>query len=94
MLDLADLSLVIEQAAKQMGTCSGSAFADAPAFSSDVLRLEVVGNTSLYLTLVDLPGLISVSDNRDDKLIEDLVDSYLENSRTVVHVVIPKRMHG
>lgn len=89
VLDLADLSHIIEQAAKQMGICSGSAFADAPAFSSDVLRLEVVGNTGLHLTLVDLPGLISVSDNGDDKLIEDLVDSYLENSRTIVLAVIP-----
>lgn len=52
--------------------------------------MELVGNTGLYLTIVDLPGLISVSENeRDMQLVSDLVDSYLESSRTIVLAVVP-----
>jgi hypothetical protein len=62
---------------------------DAPAFATDVLRLELVGNTGLHLTIVDLPGLISVSeDERDVQLVSDLVDSYLKSSRTIVLAVV------
>lgn len=60
------------------------------AFASDVLRLEVVGNTSLHLTVVDLPGLISVSENLEDmQTVKHLVDSYLESSRTIILAVVP-----
>ena len=63
---------------------------DAPAFSKDVLRLEIVGNTRLHLTIVDLPGLISVSENEHDvQLVHDLVDTYLESSRTIILAVVP-----
>lgn len=42
------------------------------------------------MTIVDLPGLISVSENeRDMQLVSDLVDSYLESSRTIVLAVVP-----
>lgn len=67
-----------------------SQFPDAPAFATDVLRLEVVGNTGLHLTLVDLPVLISVSENlKDIDMVRSLVDSYLESSRTIILAVIP-----
>lgn len=60
------------------------------AFAADVLRLEVVGDTSLHLTVVDLPGLISVSDNDDEvRIMEDLGDKYLESSRTIILAVVP-----
>lgn len=73
-----------------MGVRTSESEADAPAFAADVLRLELVGNTGLHLTIVDLPGLISVSeDERDVQLVSDLVDSYLESSRTIVLAVVP-----
>lgn len=88
--NLADLPGIIDQAARLMGVQGANGLADAPAFATDVLRLEVVGNTGLHLTLVDLPGLISVSENEEDvQLIGDLVDSYLENSRTIILAVVP-----
>jgi hypothetical protein len=65
---------------------------DGPAFGADVLRIEVVGNTGLHLTVVDLPGLIAVtSDEQTDEdveLVASLVDNYLESSRTIILAVI------
>lgn len=49
-----------------------------------------MGNTRLHLTIVDLPGLISVSENEHDvQLVHDLVDTYLESSRTIILAVVP-----
>ncbi|KAJ5367956.1 Dynamin [Penicillium cataractarum] len=87
--DFDELPGIIQEASRLMGVrCSE--FSDAPAFATDVLRLEVVGNTGLHLTLVDLPGLISVSENPQDiDMVRRLVDSYLESSRTIILAVIP-----
>ncbi|KAF3006090.1 hypothetical protein E8E13_011116 [Curvularia kusanoi] len=86
-----DLPRVIEEASVLMGLRS-STNPDlcCPAFAADVLRLEVIGNTGLHLTVVDLPGLISVSENLEDmQTVEHLVDSYLESSRTIILAVVP-----
>ncbi|KAE8334092.1 P-loop containing nucleoside triphosphate hydrolase protein, partial [Aspergillus arachidicola] len=88
--DIGQLPGIIDEAARLMGVQGANELADAPTFAADVLRLEVVGDTGLHLTLVDLPGLISVSENEDDlKLVNDLVNSYLENSRTIILAVVP-----
>lgn len=88
--NLADLPAIIDEAARLMGVQGANNLADAPAFAADVLRLEVVGDTGLHLTLVDLPGLISVSENEEDvQLVGELVNSYLENSRTIILAVVP-----
>lgn len=88
--DFTELPEIIEAAAQSMGIRTSEDQTDAPAFAADVLRLELVGNTGLHLTIVDLPGLISVSENeRDMQLVSDLVDSYLESSRTIVLAVVP-----
>ncbi|QKX63194.1 uncharacterized protein TRUGW13939_10363 [Talaromyces rugulosus] len=88
--DFSELPGIIEAAAKLMGVRGHGAETDAPAFSADVLRLELVGKTGLHLTIVDLPGLISVSEVEEDvQLVENLVDSYLENSRTIILAVVP-----
>jgi GTP-binding protein EngB required for normal cell division len=86
-----DLPNVIHDAAQLMGIRGHATQSeDAPAFSKDVLRLEIVGNTCLHLTIVDLPGLISVSENEQDvQLVHDLVDTYLESSRTIILAVVP-----
>ena len=86
-----DLPRVIEEASALMGIRnSTSPDLNLPAFTADVLRLEVIGNTGLHLTVVDLPGLISVSENLEDmQTVEHLVDSYLESSRTIILAVVP-----
>ena len=86
-----ELPGVISDAAEQMGIRGfGDAGEDAPAFSADVLRIEAIGNTGLHLTVVDLPGLIFVDETagQDIKLVENLVDSYLRNSRTIILAVV------
>ncbi|KAE8334174.1 hypothetical protein BDV24DRAFT_173954 [Aspergillus arachidicola] len=88
--DFAELPSIIERVSELMGLRGHATDLSAPAFSADILRLELVGNTGLHLNIVDLPGLISVSENEDDiKLVKDLVDSYLENSRTMILAVVP-----
>ena len=88
--NLADLPAIIDEAARLMGVQGTNNLADAPAFTADVLRLEVVRDTGLHLTLVDLPGLISVSENEEDvQLVSELVNSYLENSQTIILAVVP-----
>ncbi|KAI7971166.1 hypothetical protein EIK77_004681 [Talaromyces pinophilus] len=88
--EFTELPNIIEEATKLMGLRGPDTSLDAPAFSADVLRLEIVGNTGLHLTIVDLPGLISVSENEEDvQLVRNLVDSYLETSRTIILAVVP-----
>ncbi|EED11765.1 dynamin GTPase, putative [Talaromyces stipitatus ATCC 10500] len=88
--DFTELPAIIEAATNLMGVRGNGADIDAPAFSADVLRLELVGHTGLHLTIVDLPGLISVSEVEEDvELVEQLVDSYLENPRTIILAVVP-----
>lgn len=86
-----ELPAVIQEASALMGIRGTSANADpsSPAFAADVLSLEFVGNTGLHLTVVDLPGLISVSENPEDmRIVEDLVDEYLKSSRTIILAVV------
>lgn len=71
---------VIQEVSKLMGV-------EGPSFAADVLRMEVNGPTGLHLTVVDLPGLISGSD--DNQIVESLVDAYLESSRTIILAVVP-----
>ncbi|KAJ5143353.1 Dynamin [Penicillium bovifimosum] len=88
--DFNELPTIIREASFMMGVRGFNEFADAPGFAADVLRLELVGNTGLHLTLVDLPGLISVAeDDEDVEIVQGLVDSYLESSRTIILAVIP-----
>lgn len=86
-----DLPRVIQEASALMGiTACAESDLGSPAFTADVLRLEVVGNTGLHLTVVDLPGLISVSENEEDmRTVEHLVDGYLESSRTIILAIVP-----
>ncbi|KAL6229069.1 P-loop containing nucleoside triphosphate hydrolase protein [Aspergillus navahoensis] len=85
-----ELPGIIEAAGQVMGVRTSEDQVDAPAFAADVLRLELVGDTGLHLTIVDLPGMISVSeDERDVQMVSDLVDTYLESSRTSVLAVVP-----
>lgn len=86
-----ELPDTIKDAAACMGIRGfGAAGCDGPAFAADVLRIEVTGDIGLHLTVVDLPGLISVdeTEGEDVKLVENLVDSYLQSSRTIILAVV------
>ncbi|KAH1400505.1 hypothetical protein KXW53_005943 [Aspergillus fumigatus] len=87
-----ELPSVIREASVAMGIRGYSESDDSPAFTADVLRIEVVGDTGLCLTIVDLPGLISVSDydegEADVQLVNTLIDSYLANTRSIILAVV------
>ncbi|KAI9784540.1 MAG: hypothetical protein M1816_000806 [Peltula sp. TS41687] len=62
------------------------------AFSNDVLRVEISGPDRPQLTIVDLPGLIH-SENKlqtaaDVKLVQDMVQQYMVNRRSVILAVV------
>lgn len=84
-----ELPGIIEEAAALMGIRGHTTAVDATTFAADVLRLEIVGNTGLHLTVVDVPGLISGADDESDSaVVEELVSSYLVKSRTIILAVI------
>ena len=62
----------------------GQGIEDGPAFAEDMLRIKVVDRTGLYLTVVDLSGIIAVTNQeqteQDVQLVSWLVDTYLESS--------------
>jgi len=92
LLNFRELPDTIAEAARLMGIRGIGESTSGPAFAADVLRVEVVGNTGLHLTVVDLPGLIAVANEEqteeDVKLVGNLVDSYLESSRTIILAVV------
>lgn len=84
-----ELPDIIQEVGKLMGLRGFTDDEQAPPFTSDVLRIQVTGQTGLHLTIVDLPGLVSGADNEEKTLVENLVDGYLQNSRTIILAVIP-----
>ncbi|KAB8200829.1 P-loop containing nucleoside triphosphate hydrolase protein [Aspergillus parasiticus] len=88
--DFNELPTIIRGASLIMGVRGLSEFADISRFAADVLRLELLGDTGLHLTLVDLPGVISVAeDDEDVEIMQGLVDSCLESSCTIILAIIP-----
>ncbi|EGE05807.1 dynamin [Trichophyton equinum CBS 127.97] len=84
-----ELPEVIEAVGTLMGLRGFVDQKDAPPFSLDVLRIEVIGETGLHLTIVDLPGLVSGAEGNDRSVVESRVNSYLENPRTIILAVVP-----
>lgn len=78
---------IVKAAEKAMGL-DGS----VKVFSKDILRVELCGPQQPHLTLVDLPGIFwagdrSQSDN-DAVLVQSLVKSYMEKSRSIILAVV------
>ena len=83
----AALPSVIESAKLAMGiTMHGK------AFSKDLLRVEISGPNHPHLTIVDLPGLIHSETKHqtasDVELIQDVVQSYMEQPRSIILAVV------
>ncbi|KAL2875223.1 hypothetical protein SGCOL_009658 [Colletotrichum sp. CLE4] len=90
--DLSDLPLAIEEVSKLMGIRGFTDSSDDAAFASDALRIEISGPTGLQLSIVDLPGLISVSNEEqsqaDVEAVHAMVRSYLKSTRTIILAVV------
>ncbi|EHA47155.1 dynamin GTPase [Pyricularia oryzae 70-15] len=92
LADISELPDVIEQVSALMEIRGYADHSLGNAFASDVLRIEFVGQTNLNLTIVDLPGLISVANEEqteeDIQLVKDMVKGYVQSSRTIVLAVV------
>jgi GTP-binding protein EngB required for normal cell division len=65
-----------------------------PAFSSDVLRLEICGPNEHHLSVIDVPGTFEnttpgFTTDEDKAMINRMVDNYMKNPRSVILAVIP-----
>lgn len=87
--DQDDFYTIVENAKEAMGLTGN---AGARVFTTDVLRVESTSPDAPNLTLVDLPGLFGASDKNqsddDAALVEDLVVSYMNQSRSIILAVI------
>ncbi|KAF3768369.1 hypothetical protein M406DRAFT_336893 [Cryphonectria parasitica EP155] len=81
------LANLIEDAKSAMGISM-----HGKAFSKDLLRVEISGSDHSYLTIVNLSGLIHLQTKNqialDVKLIQDIVKSYMKQSRSIILAVI------
>ncbi|KIW65525.1 hypothetical protein, variant, partial [Phialophora macrospora] len=86
-----DLPVVIEEVSRLMGV-RGAHSEVGPAFGPDVLRIEVRGPVGLHLSIVDVPGLISVPNEEqtddDVQTVHRLVDDYISDPRTIILAVV------
>jgi len=89
---MTELPSIIGEAAKLMGIRGYSEFADDTAFASDALHIEISGPIGMHLSVVDLPGLISVPNeeqtDEDLQTVYDMVEDYIQSSRTVILAVL------
>ncbi|KAJ6257355.1 Dynamin [Drechslerella dactyloides] len=87
-----ELPSVISQVGEIMGLRGFGRNATGPAFGLDVLSIKVSGPTERHLTVVDLPGLIAVSNDEqtdeDVRIPERLVDQYIRSSRTIIIAIV------
>ena len=87
-----ELPAAIAKAGSLMGIRGFNDVKEGPEFTKDVFRIEVSGPVRLHLTVVDLPGLISVANEEqtedDVQTVQNLVDSYVANPRTIILAVV------
>ena len=92
MAHFSELPDVIAETGARLGIRGFGSIQEGPAFVEDVLRIKVSGPTGLHLTVVDLPGLISVANEEqtedDVRTVHNLVDSYVQNRRTIILAVV------
>ncbi|KAK5709471.1 MAPK-activated protein kinase Srk1 [Elasticomyces elasticus] len=64
-----------------------------PAFSRDVLQLEISGPDQEHLSVIDVPAIFrypteNVTTHEDIALVRSIVDAYMVNRRSVMRVVV------
>lgn len=90
--DMAQLPSITHEVSKLMNIRGYTEESDAISFAPDALRIEISGPTGLHLSVVDLPGLISVANDEqseeDVDAVHDMVNTYLQSSRTIILAVL------
>ena len=67
---------------------------EGPTFSKDVLKIEILGPKEDYLTIIDVPRIFRketkiFTTNEDKFLVQNMVESYMQDSRTISLAVLP-----
>ncbi|KAK4891983.1 hypothetical protein LTR27_009510 [Elasticomyces elasticus] len=92
--DFTELPDLIEEATDMMGLRSTDG-GPVPAFSRDVLSIEIAGPDRQPLTLVDLPGLIQTAteeaSDQDKAVVRALINDYIKDQRTIIIAVLSAR---
>ncbi|KAJ6439095.1 dynamin GTPase [Purpureocillium lavendulum] len=90
--DLSELPDIVTDVSRLMNIRGYVEDENSYAFAPDALRIEVFGPIGLHLSVVDLPGLISVANDEqteeDIDAVHDMVASYLQNTRTIILAVL------
>ncbi|EHK49618.1 hypothetical protein TRIATDRAFT_50358 [Trichoderma atroviride IMI 206040] len=90
--DMSELPNIIQDVSRLMKIRGYSDNNDGYAFAPDALRIEVTGPIGIHLSVVDLPGLISVANEEqteeDVQAVHNMVNGYLKNSRTIILAVL------
>ncbi|KEY75182.1 hypothetical protein S7711_01625 [Stachybotrys chartarum IBT 7711] len=90
--DISELPRVVQDVSKLIDLRDGTKDSKGKAFSSDSLRIEVTGPIGLHLSIVDLPGLISVpgeeQSEEDIAVVAKTVKAYVKRSRTIILAVL------
>ncbi|KAL7795108.1 P-loop containing nucleoside triphosphate hydrolase protein [Trichoderma ceciliae] len=90
--DMSELPGIIQDVSQLMNIRGYSDNDGGYAFAPDALRIEVAGPIGLHISVVDLPGLISVANeeqtDEDVEAVHDMVTAYLQSSRTIILAVL------
>tara|TARA_R110002003_G_scaffold127_9_gene11960 strand:+ start:20493 stop:21899 length:1407 start_codon:yes stop_codon:yes gene_type:complete len=94
-----ELVEVIEEANQVMGIKMRGDETDSnlTAFSEDILKIEINGRTQEHFTVIDVPGISRnasppLTSDSDVALVRRMVQSYMENSRTIILAVLPSNV--
>ncbi|KAI1371580.1 interferon-induced GTP-binding protein Mx2 [Hypoxylon crocopeplum] len=96
-IDNYDLVKIFEEANDVMGLRMNAGDGDlgvGAAFSQDILKIEISGPEQDHLTVIDVPGIFRVATpglttEGDVTMVQNMVKSYMNNSRTIILAVIP-----
>lgn len=85
--DVLDICRIVEYAKDAMGLNGNE-----KVFSTDILRVEIMGPSQPHLTMVDLPGLFLAGNKdqteEDSKLVKSLVLSYMKKPQSIILAVV------
>jgi hypothetical protein len=94
-----ELAEVIEEANQVMGIKMRGDETDSnlTAFSKDILKIEISGPIQEHFTVIDVPDIFRnasspLTRDSDVALVRRMVQSYMENSRTIILAVLPSNV--
>lgn len=89
---MSELLSIIQDVLKLMNIQGYTEGSNGHAFASDAQRIKMTGPISLHLSIVDLPGLISVASKEqteeDVYAICNMVATYFQSSQTIILAVV------